>query len=326
MAAIQKEPSGKWRARVRVNSVSESKTFATKAQASAWAAQKEQEAQEFGASIPHRTVKQAFDRYAEDVSPKKRAGDWERVRLAWLAESIGPDLLLETLKTPHFVEWRDRRLKEVKGATVRRDMTLLRSVFTTCVGEWQWLRSSPLKGCKVPADSEHRTRRVMPDEETRIRIATGTDEDRPARMFMHQVGIGFQFAIETAMRVGELLSLTTDCVDFDRQTAFLPMTKNGSARTVPLSARASALLKMLTPGEDGRFFTVSPTSFDALFRKAKDMACVEGLHFHDTRREATSRLSKKVDVLTLAKITGHKDLNMLMVYYDEDMSEVAKRI
>ena len=65
---------------------------------------------------------------------------------------------------------------------------------------------------------------------------------------------------------------------------------------------------------------------DALFRKAKKQACVEGLHFHDTRREATSRLSKKVDVLTLAKITGHKDLNMLMVYYDEDMSEVAKRI
>ena len=47
---------------------------------------------------------------------------------------------------------------------------------------------------------------------------------------------------------------------------------------------------------------------------------------HDTRREATSRLSKKVDVLTLAKITGHKDLNMLMIYYDEDMSDVAKRI
>ena len=46
----------------------------------------------------------------------------------------------------------------------------------------------------------------------------------------------------------------------------------------------------------------------------------------DPGDEATSRLSKKVDVLTLAKITGHKDLNMLMVYYDEDMSEVAKRI
>lgn len=326
MAAIQKEPSGKWRARVRVNGVSESKTFATKAQASAWSAQKEQEAQEFGAALPRKTVKQAFDRYAEDVSPKKRAGDWERVRLAWLAESIGPDLLLETLKTPHFVAWRDRRLKEVKSSTVRRDMTLLRSVFTTCINEWQWLRASPLKGCKIPAEVEHRTRRVSPDEEARIRMATGTDEDRPAQTFTHQVGIGFQFAIETAMRIGEILSLKTDCVDFERQTAYLPMTKNGSARTVPLSSRAVALLGMLTPTNDGRFFEVSSASFDALFRKAKKMACVEGMHFHDTRREATSRLSKKVDVLTLAKITGHKDLNMLMIYYDEDMSDVAKRI
>ena len=49
--------------------------------------------------------------------------------MADLTESIGPDLLLETLKTPHFVAWRDRRLKEVKSSTVRRDMTLLRSVF-----------------------------------------------------------------------------------------------------------------------------------------------------------------------------------------------------
>jgi integrase len=53
---------------------------------------------------------------------------------------------------------------------------------------------------------------------------------------------------------------------------------------------------------------------------------VEGLRFHDTRREATSRLAKRVDVLTLARITGHKDIRMLMVYYQTDMSEVALQI
>lgn len=72
-----------------------------------------------------------------------------------------------------------------------------------------------------------------------------------------------------------------------------------------------------------RVFTVSSASADALFRKAKARALIEGLHFHDTRREATSRLAKKVDVLTLARITGHKDLRMLMIYYQTDMADVA---
>lgn len=35
-------------------------------------------------------------------------------------------------------------------------------------------------------------------------------------------------------------------------------------------------------------------------------------------------LIKKLDVLTLARVTGHKDLNMLLIYYQTDMQEVAK--
>ena len=50
----------------------------------------------------------------------------------------------------------------------------------------------------------------------------------------------------------------------------------------------------------------------------------EDLHFHDTRREALSRLAKKVDVMTLAKISGHRDIQILLnTYYAPDMSDVA---
>ena len=48
------------------------------------------------------------------------------------------------------------------------------------------------------------------------------------------------------------------------------------------------------------------------------------LNFHDTRREALTRLAKKVDVMTLSKISGHKDIKILVsTYYAPDMSEVA---
>jgi len=122
------------------------------------------------------------------------------------------------------------------------------------------------------------------------------------------------------------LGLTWDRINFDRCVAHLPMTKNGTARDVPLSSRAIEILKLLVGRDQERVFTVASASADALFRKGKARAMIEELHFHDSRREAISRLSKKVDVLTLARITGHKDIRMLMIYYQTDMSEVAQRL
>jgi integrase len=107
------------------------------------------------------------------------------------------------------------------------------------------------------------------------------------------------------------------------RVAHLPKTKNGYARNVPLSSRAIEILAQLPDGES-TLFNVAGASLDALFRKAKARAIIEDLHFHDTRREALSRLAKKVDVLTLAKISGHRDLRILSnVYYQTDMGEVA---
>ena len=45
-------------------------------------------------------------------------------------------------------------------------------------------------------------------------------------------------AIETAMRRGELLSLEWRHLNLNNRTAYLPITKNGDSRTIPLSSRA----------------------------------------------------------------------------------------
>ena len=134
------------------------------------------------------------------------------------------------------------------------------------------------------------------------------------------------FAIETAMRAGEICGLTWDNVDFEDRTAYLPITKNGSARRVPLSKKAIAILERLKEevGNTGTCFQIESKSLDATFRKLKKMAMCEHLHFHDTRREALTRLAKKVDVMTLAKISGHKDIRILQnVYYAPNMADIA---
>lgn len=59
-------------------------------------------------------------------------------------------------------------------------------------------------------------------------------------------GAAFLFAIETAMRAGEIASLTWNNINFEKRTAFLPITKNGHSSTAPLSVKAIEILQHLT--------------------------------------------------------------------------------
>lgn len=71
---------------------------------------------------------------------------------------------------------------------------------------------------------------------------------------------------------------------------------------------------------------MSDASRDALFRKALGRLKIEDLHFHDARGEALTRLSRRVDILTLQRISGHIDINQLACYFKESPADIAKRL
>ena len=123
------------------------------------------------------------------------------------------------------------------------------------------------------------------------------------------------------MRAGEIISLKPESVNLQNQTCFLPMTKNGTSRTVPLSTRAVELLELVNCD-----FDLTSRQLDANFRKCRNMAGIENLHFHDTRHQGITNLAKKVDVLDLARIVGIRDLKILMVYYNESAESIAKKL
>jgi len=107
--------------------------------------------------------------------------------------------------------------------------------------------------------------------------------------------------------------------------AYLEKTKNGTRREVPLSGRALKLLSFLPIGGD-TLFGLSSASLDTRFRRARDRCKIENMTFHDTRHLAITRLCKKMSVLELATMVGHKNLNELQTYYLADAQEVAKRL
>lgn len=300
--------------------VSKTAIFDTKREAQDWASRTESLILDRGArAISKRTFKDVLLRYQEEVSSRKRGWYNEQYVLRRAVDSLG-DVLLSDLDETVFARYRDERLKSVKPATVKRELNLLSSVCTVASKEWRWLDRNPLTDVSKPADSPPRDRRITDDEIERLKMAAGYGmlETVQARV-VH----AFLFAIETAMRAGEIMGLKWRDVDLERQTAYLPMTKNGAARTVPLSGRAVELLRMLPVDGDSCFRLSQVTqSFVAIRKKAG----IDDLHFHDSRHEAITRLAKKLDVLALARMVGHRNIQQLMTYYNASAKELASRL
>ncbi len=114
-------------------------------------------------------------------------------------------------------------------------------------------------------------------------------------------------------------------IDIERRVVHLPQTKNGTSRDVPLSMEAIRLLRQM-PQKRGCVFGMMVSNLGNVFRKLTSLAMIDNLHFHDTRHEAITRLARKLNVLDLARMVGHRDLKQLMVYYNATAEELAKRL
>jgi integrase len=308
MASFRKR-GDKWFAEVARKGVRRAGSFDTKLEAQQWAVQTEAEIIRDArlAALSGESLGSALTRYAEEVSPKKRGAHWEKIRLQLFARELG-DLVRKPIAevTPgDIAAWRDKRLTSVSSGSARREMALLGNVFEVARREWGMLRINPMADVAKPANNPARTRLLTREEIDRMIETLGPG---------NEVAIAFEMACETAMRCSEVLTAQYDVA---RRVAVLAMTKNGQSRVVPLSKRACEL---------ARVFTITARQLDARFRIARKKAGLEGFTFHDSRAFALTMLAKKVDVLTLARISGHRDPRQLMVYYRESVEDIAARL
>jgi integrase len=334
MAYITKLKTG-WRAQVARQGVRTSKMFPTKAAAVAWAAVEEASIlTEVQAKYPSKTLDDALSRYEQEVSAHKRGARPEGLRFQALRRDF-PHLckkLLHEITPADIASWRDARRRVVSDSSVVRDANLFRNVWT--VGkEWGWCGESPWGKTKLPREGSARTRQTQPVEIKRLvrsmGYVTGAKPLRP----QHEVALAYLVAHHTALRAGEILGLRRSTVDLTKRVIRLETHKTMDrvgARFVPFTRKALHLLRWLDgwAKEDGRdaYFTITGQTLDVLFRKVRDRLLIEGLTFHDSRAAALTRLSKKVDVLRLSRISGHTDLRQLMAYYRETAAEVAQTI
>lgn len=326
MASIRQR-ADKWQARVtRKGFPAVVQSFATRSEATRWARQTEAAMdqgafRQVGAS-DSLTLRELLERYAVEVSPRKRGGRDEVIRIRAMQRAKMAGYSLAHLSPSVVASFRDERLLHVRSGAVIRDLSMLSSVINHARREWGLNVENPCDRVKKPATPEGRSRVLNDDERTRLICALEPTGRRSP--FMQPL---VRLALAKAMRRGELLALRWDHIDMIQQVAFLPTTKNGRSRYVPLSLEAVAILNRLPIGGEGPVFPISACATEAAFRRACKRAGILDFRFHDLRHTATTLLASRLpNVIELAAVTGHRSLQMLKRYYHPDPKAIALRL
>jgi len=340
MANIKQRSSGSWEIIIKRKSLPKPicASADTELEARAWADR--MEAQLESGFIPkeflttalktQKTIATWLDEYASQVAISPS----DHPLIPVIKNDIGT-LQLGQLSHQTLLEWINKmKERRLKPGSIRKRVGVLARAFDIAVHR-ELLKINVVRALPrgyanyVRTDGDiiedtARERRLEEGEEARIREAIG---DNPEWLLL------FTLALETAMRLSEIYTLTGNQIDIPKRTIFLDKTKNGHKRQVPLSSVAIEALKD-TPKKgnvfksycgDKRLTTMRLSRQFIVFTKK---AGCDDLKFHDLRHEATCRLFERTSLsdLQISLITGHRDPRMLRRYSNLRGSDLALRL
>ncbi len=320
--------SNKWQARVQKKGYEAvTKSFITKADAIKWATQIEADIDKgifTNTSLAERTTfEELIVRYSQEVTPHMKSAYEDGYRLRALAKRPIAKLNMLALTTSKIAEYRDIRLQEVTAGTVIRELAYFSSIINHARKEWEIHIDNPIPLVRKPETPPSRTRTLSEDEKLRL-LEVMKPRTKKCNHWMIPI---VSFALETAMRQGEILSLKWSDIDLIKRTAHLETTKNGDRRTVPLSTRAVQILQQLPRSIDGKVFQIQKANLHKHFTNGCKRAEIKDLHFHDLRHTAITNMADKFNnILELSAVTGHRQLSMLKRYYHPKAEDLALKL
>lgn len=261
----------------------------------------------------------AEDSYLVFAQDHKRSWKDDRNRVNQLKNKLAPGLMALTLDA---VSTKDVRLlharlrAEISQVSANRFLALLRRMLGLAQ-EWGHLAGpNPCDGIKLYRENPAKERYLSEEELRGLLAGLAADENR-----LQAGAVGLLLA--TGLRKSEVLGLSWPNVDLEAASAFLPMTKSGRSRRVPLNAAAVEVLKEMEklrekgndhvfpgPGKLGRLEGVR-----GAFERAKGRAGIEGFRLHDARHNfASSLVQEGVPLLQVQSLLGHGSPRMTMRY------------
>lgn len=322
MANIRKR-GNKFQVQVRrTGSQSYTKTFERLTEAKAWARTQEVsiDRREAGIHKPITTPLRHFlTRYLEEITPSKKSCASESRRISRLLKDPISNKRVCDLTPSVLASFRDLRLKNGRRAA-SYDLQIIRHTLNIARLEWGFtFKENPVDLIRMPSPSKPRDRRFRNDEYERLLKFSSNSRS----YFLKPLII---IAVETGMRLGELLNMRWE--NFDREIKILRLidTKNGCNRIVPLSERALITIESL-PESSERIIPVTYAAVKSAWKRLCKRAGIVDLHFHDLRHEATSRFFEmNLTIPEVATITGHKTQTMLLRYAHADFTVLQKKL
>ena len=274
---------------------------------------------------PAYPFKQLCEKYFEERGSKFKSAYVIRNKLNNIDRILG-ELATKSIydfKPEDIVRWRNKRVLEVKSSTALREFAMFASIFSWAQKELFILESNVWSVVVKPNKGKPRNQRITLEDQEKLLKGFKWDKNTNPVRVMHYVAWSMLFALETAMRGGEILAMTR--ADIKDGFVHLPMTKNGDSRNVPLSKEAKRLLDLI-PDDHEIIVPTKQKSFKRTWHRVRDEVGLPDINFHDTRHEAITRMvrDKGLPVEILAKITGHKTLNVLLnVYYNPNAQDLV---
>ena len=316
MATLRKRGSGsgfKWHVQVRRSGQSQTRSFTHKADAEAWGRKIERdidtgEIRALSDQLKAITVGELLIRYRDEVMSLKRGAIAEAYIIDRFLRHTLANATLVSVNGKHISEYRDERLKTVKGGTIHRELAVLRHCFEVARKDWDIpLKSNPVHGITMPSVGKPRERRVSEAELSSLHCAC-------SHPLLWQV---ITIALETSQRRSEIVNMSWEDIDWEVGTLHIPVTKNGHPRTIPLTEKALETLRELQcySGTSDRVFPMTGNAVRLAWVRLKKKAGVHDLRFHDLRHEAISRMfDEGMTVPEVAAISGHRTVSMLFRY------------
>jgi len=319
----------RWHVQVRRKGrASVTRSFHSKSKASLWAREQEFEADK-GQPQVHKTLRgitvaDIVRRYRDEVVPRKRGADRETLTLnAFLRHPLAR-VAVSDVTAGMVSAYCAERLKRVKAGTLNRELDILRHALTTARRSWDVpLSNNVFVSVMRPKSAAPRERRLRTGERERVQAACDRCRNPYIRFLV-------ELAVETAMRRGELLNARWEDVSFETRTMRIPVTKNGHARTIPLSGKALVLLRGLQANggsSSPRLLPITENSAKMAWKRLVKRARLVNLRFHDLRHEAISGFFESgLSVPEVALISGHRDPRMLFRYTHPRAEDVAAKL
>jgi integrase len=225
-------------------------------------------------------------------------------------------LRLDEITSQDVAKWLgEKAAGGLKPATVEKIRMVLGRSFELAK-RWQTpgAEHNPVRGIARPRFSNARMRYLTAEEAGELRIAV---EHSSNSQLKYIVGL----LLLTGARVGELLKAEWKDVDLARRAWFIPDTKTGKPRHVPLSKDAIALIQQLPRFKSCPYLVPNPqtrkpfVSIKRAWQTARALAGLHDVRIHDLRHSAASfMINAGIDLYAVGHVLGHADHKSTMRY------------